>query len=152
MVAPVELVDVSASEENTPLDLMRLNYAFSDAMLSILERLDGKALCTCACVCGDLSTAAHDEALWSSLAHELKPDWTSSTNSRFAEEPTWRCYQNLGPASYCESTCDDGWIDPDDDLCGQDDNCNCSAPGAPGGSPWAYGGLFAVVFLLQRRR
>ena len=112
MVAPVELVDVSASEENTPLDLMRLNYAFSDAMLSILERLDGKALCTCACVCRDLSTAAHDEALWSSLAHELKPDWTSSTNSRFAEEPTWRYVLRVRAAMLSSSAV--GWKRLDD--------------------------------------
>ena len=91
MVVPLSTIDVpvdlSASE--APLDLLRLNNSFSDAMLSILERLDGRALCACACVSKDMTAAAHEEALWSSFASELSSDWTSSTNSRFSDEPAW---------------------------------------------------------------
>ena len=82
------MIDLSASED-APLDLLRLNAEFSDAMVSILERMTGPDLCKMACICKDLRDAAHDEVLWMPLARELCADWTAATNPRFADEPTW---------------------------------------------------------------
>jgi len=68
-------------------------------------------------------------------------------------EPTFRCLQNHPPASNCVSTCDDGFIDEDDHLCDAgDDDCNCSAPGATKGRPFAPVGLILLGLLLWRRR
>ncbi|MEM9189064.1 MAG: hypothetical protein AAGF12_07800 [Myxococcota bacterium] len=61
-------------------------------------------------------------------------------------EPTFRCFDlGAGSTSFCESTCNDEWIDPDDHLC---DENGCSAGGPPA-DPGALetGSLLAVALL-----
>ena len=51
----------AAVKAHRPSPLLRLE---ADALLAVLERLGGFALCAAACVCKELRSAARDEVLW----------------------------------------------------------------------------------------
>ena len=51
----------AAVKAHRPSPLVRLE---ADVLLAVLERLGGFALCTVACVCKELRSAARDEVLW----------------------------------------------------------------------------------------
>lgn len=71
------------------LDVQRLSVEHRDVMLSILECFSDHDLCSFACVAKDMTTLAHDDALWLPIMLRLPAKWTSATNPRFAHEGPW---------------------------------------------------------------
>mmetsp|Transcript_52617 Transcript_52617/g.87365 ORF Transcript_52617/g.87365 Transcript_52617/m.87365 type:complete len:350 (+) Transcript_52617:170-1219(+) len=69
-----------------PPPLLRLD---ADVLHGVLEWLDGRALCACACVCRELGSAAHADALWKSIVSALPATWANSQHVR-GDEPLWR--------------------------------------------------------------
>ena len=65
--------------------LLRLG---SDVLATVLERLSGSELCACACVCKELTAAAHDDGVWMEFADSLPAKWAYSKRDR-AGEPPW---------------------------------------------------------------
>ena len=73
----------AALRASLPPPLLR---AGRDELLLVLERLDGGDLCSCACTCGALREAAHDEALWRRHCDALPPAMKSGQRDG---EPRW---------------------------------------------------------------
>ena len=74
----------TAVKANLPPPLLRLD---ADNLLSVLEHLGGKDLCTVAMVSKEFEVLAHDDALWYPIADSLPAKWAYSRRDRGSVSP-----------------------------------------------------------------
>ena len=103
----------AAVKAHRPSPLVRLE---ADVLLAVLERLGGFSLCTVACVCKELRSAARDEVLWMPNPNpnpnlNLSPDPNPNPNMNPNPNPNpnqvlWMPYAEALPSAWAYSARD----------------------------------------------
>jgi len=89
-------------EQASSLDLLELGAKNSDALLAVLELLDGADLCSCACACTSLTAVVHEDALWLPLSAKLPSTWRYTADTR-TKEACWAFTLRIRQGLYMQS-------------------------------------------------